>query len=332
MVFRERTRHVAAGHALVDHDIAKGSLAAVFDAIIAGAPVNNQTHLHASQIKKMMDIIADEKRFVPREKIELVSRTVMNKCDAADSVRDGFLSNPQACNFQPEELLCRGSDTANCLTAGQVESLKQAYGDTYTKSGKLVYPGHPRGFELNWRMPAIGSEPPERPLGSFRYFGHQNAPGWTWRNFELDTDLALAVKNADYEALSPDLKAFKARGGKLIIYHGLNDPGPSPLNTVNYYEDVRKTMGSNQSDWLRVFMMPGMDHCRGGVGPDQANFLGAMERWVESGVAPGRIISSRITASGRVDMTRPLCPYPQFAKWNGKGSTNDAENFVCATR
>lgn len=303
-----------------------------FDAIVAGAPVNNQTHLHASQIKKMMDIIADERRFVPADKIKMVSKAVMDQCDASDSVRDGFLSDPQSCKFEPAALLCKAGDNASCLTAGQVASLKAAYDDTLTKSGALVYPGHPRGFELNWRMPAIGGEPTERPLGSFRYFGHQDSPGWTWKNFELDTDLALAVKNADYEALSPDLRAFKARGGKLLIYHGLNDPGPSPLNTVNYYEAVRKVIGPNPGDWLRVFMMPGMDHCRGGVGPDQANFLGAMERWVESGAAPDRITVSRVTDNGQVDMTRPLCPYPQFAKWKGAGSTNDAENFTCQAK
>jgi feruloyl esterase len=301
-----------------------------FDAIVAGAPVNNQTHLHASQVFKMMEILADQSRFVPQEKIKLVARTVLDKCDAGDSVRDGFLSNPEACQFEPATLLCKGSDSAGCLTAGQVESLNRAYATTYTKSGKLVYPGHPRGFEMNWRMPEPGSEPPERPLGSFRFLGHQD-PKWDWRGFELDTDLALVVKNADYEALNPDLRAFKARGGKLIIYHGLNDPGPSPLNTKLYYEEVLKTVGPKQDDWLRVFMMPGMDHCRGGVGPDQANFLGAMERWVESGVAPDRIRVSRVN-NGQVDMTRPLCPYPQFARWTGVGSTNDAENFVCAAR
>ena len=306
-----------------------------FDAIIAGAPVYNQTHLHASQIVKIMDILKNESHYVPPEKIKFVSQSVLKQCDASDSVKDGFLSDPESCKFEPSALLCKEGNGASCLTSGQVEALNKAYNPVFTKSGQMVYPGHPRGFEMNWRMPtqpASGAPPifAERPLESFKYFGHQD-PNWDWRQFDLDTDLALVLKNADYEPVNPDLSKFKARGGKLIIYHGLNDPGPSPLNTAGFYREVLKTMGSKQDDWFRVFMMPGMDHCRGGVGPDQANFLGAMERWVETKIPPDRITVSRVS-NGQVDMTRPLCPYPMVAKWKGVGSTNDAENFVCQAK
>ena len=99
-------------------------------------------------------------------------------------------------------------------------------------------------------------------------------------------------------------------------------------NTVNYYSSVLAKMGSGQDDWLRLFMEPGMQHCNGGPGPDQFNAFGAMERWRESGIAPDRIVASHVT-NNRVDMTRPLCPYPQVAKWTGTGSTNDGMNFVC---
>ena len=114
----------------------------------------------------------------------------------------------------------------------------------------------------------------------------------------------------------------------MIVYHGWNDPGPSPLNTLGYYQRVQDAMGPDQDDWLRVFMMPGVGHCRGGVGPDQADFLGALENWRETGIAPARLTASR-TRGGSVDMTRPLCPYPEIAKWSGAGDTNDAESFVC---
>jgi len=307
-----------------------------FNAIIAGAPVYNQTHLHASQVNKLIEIVKDESRYVPPRKIELVGKTVMEQCDALDGARDGLISDPQMCRFEASTLLCKdGASGDSCLTSGQVESLNRAYSATYTKSRELVYPGHPRGFELNWRMPQPGkdlaSEPlPARAMSSFRFLGRQD-PNWDWRAFDLDKDLELAVKNADYEALSPDLKEFKARGGKLIIYHGWNDPGPSPLNSIAYYDRVRKTVGEGQENWFRFFLMPGMDHCRGGIGPDQANFLGAMERWLEAGAAPDRITVSRVTG-GQVDMTRPLCPYPQVAKWKGVGSIYDAENFVCAAK
>ena len=206
-----------------------------------------------------------------------------------------------------------------------------AYAPTTTLAGELVYPGQAYGFELGWRMPESGSTPSSLSADIFRYIGHQD-PDWDWRSFDLDGDLALVVENAGYlEANDPDLGEFKARGGKMIFYHGWNDPGPSPLNTIQYYNRVLDALGSNQDDWMRVYMMPGMGHCRGGVGPDQANFLAAMERWVEAGIAPDRITASKVTG-GQVQMSRPLCPYPQVAKWTGVGSTNDAENFVCEAR
>jgi feruloyl esterase len=113
-----------------------------------------------------------------------------------------------------------------------------------------------------------------------------------------------------------------------LFYHGWNDPGPSPINTINYYNQVLATVDGEHEDWLRLFMMPGMGHCRGGVGPDQANFLGALEAWVENGTTPERITASRIR-EGRVDMTRPLCAYPEVASWDGKGDSNDAASYSC---
>ena len=125
--------------------------------------------------------------------------------------------------------------------------------------------------------------------------------------------------------------AFKARGGKLLLYHGWNDGLISPGNTVNYFTDVNKTMGKGQDDFVRLFMAPGVGHCQGGAGPDQVNWMGALERWRESGKAPDRIEAARV-AGNRIEMTRPLCPYPQIAKYTGTGSTNDAQNFLCSAR
>jgi feruloyl esterase len=171
--------------------------------------------------------------------------------------------------------------------------------------------------------------------------------------FELETDLALALKNGGFiEATNPDLAKFKARGGKLLLYHGWADPGPAPENTVNYLEAVNRRLGGPQDDWMRLFLMPGVGHCGGGVGPDQADFLGALERWREQGVAPGHIIATRTAArtgqppspegfgvprppspegSGgpMSPMSRPLCPYPQVARYTGSGSTDEAKNFRC---
>jgi len=240
------------------------------------------------------------------------------------------VSNPEMCRFEPASLACSGAGTDMCLTPGQVESLNRAYAPTFTTDGELVYPGHAYGFELGWRMPEVGSTPPTLPTDSFRYLGHQDA-NWEWQTFDMERDLALVTENASYlESTDPDLSAYKANGGKLIMYHGWNDPGPTPLNTIQYYNQVVDALGPNQDDWMRVFMMPGMGHCRGGVGPDQADFMGALERWVESDLAPDRITASKVTG-GQIQMTRPLCAYPNVAQWTGVGSTNDAENFVCGT-
>ena len=162
----------------------------------------------------------------------------------------------------------------------------------------------------------------------FRYVAHKN-PNWDWRTFDADRDTALADEKGGYmNAMQPDLSAFKARGGKLLMYHGWNDTAISPGNAIDYYTSVQKRMGGKQDDFIRLFMVPGMNHCSGGVGPNQVNWMAALERWRESGVAPDRIDATRV-GNNRVEVSRPLCPYPQVAAYSGKGTTNDAGNFAC---
>jgi feruloyl esterase len=299
-----------------------------FDGIIAGAPVYNQIHLNESQVSLQVGLLREVSRVVPPNKVALFARAVTNACDALDGVKDGIVNDPSMCTFDPATLLCKGGDAADCLTSAQVSSAKTAYSAVKTKTGELVYPGHAPGFEAGWRMPTPGA--PLNPLFADmpRYIGRQDAQ-WDAMSFDLDTDLALALKNAGFiEANDPNLAKFKARGGKLLLYHGWADPGPAPANTIHYYSEVIRTLGSRQDDWLRLFLLPGVGHCGGGPGPDQADFLGALERWRESGAAPDQIRASHVT-NNRVDMTRPLCPYPQVALYKGAGSTNDAANFVC---
>ena len=305
-----------------------------FDAIIAGAPVNNVVHLNIQSVARQVDMLREPAGILPREKVTLLANAVMTACDAKDGVKDGIISDPQVCNFDPKVLLCKAGDEAGCLTAPQVETAKRAWEPVRLKSGAIVYPGSAPGFELGYRMPTPGQ--PINPLftDSPRYLGHQDA-NWDPMTFELDTDLALAMKNAGFiESTDSDLAKFKARGGKLLLYHGWADPGPSPQNTINYLTAVREKLGGNQEDWMRLYMMPGMGHCAGGVGPDRADFIAAMEDWREKGQAPAHITATRAAnqQQGRTEMTRPLCPYPQQAKYTGNGSTDDAKNFVCAAR
>jgi Tannase and feruloyl esterase len=307
-----------------------------FDGIVAGAPANNQTQLCAWRIAVEAKILQEPTRIVPQTKLALVNGAVLAACDALDGVTDGLLTDPHQCYFDPAALMCRGGDAGDCLTAPQVEALRMGYARAKKKTGELIYPGLVPGGETGWAMlTAANPEPGVIDVGMFRYVAHED-PAWDWRTFDLDRDSALIDKKAGFiDATNPDLSAFRARGGKLIIYHGWNDGGSggaiSPQNSVNYYSSVLARMGSQQQDWLRLFMVPGMAHCGGGPGPNQVNWMAALERWRESGIAPDQLIASRVS-DNRVNMTRPICPYPQVAQYNGVGSTNDAANFACKAR
>ncbi len=301
-----------------------------FDAIIAGAPVYNVIHLNVSQVALQVGMLRNPASLVPADKRTLLANAVVGACDQRDGVKDGIVSEPRACTFDPAVLACKAGDGPDCLTAAQVANAKGIYGPVTMQNGAVVYPGRSPGFESGWRIPVQGA-----PLNSLfadtpRFIGRQD-PGWDPMTFELEADLARALKNGGFvEASDPNLARFRARGGKLLLYHGWVDPGPAPENTINYYEAVNKTLGASQDDWMRLFLMPGVGHCGGGVGPDQADFLGALERWREQGVAPGEILATRPAGrGGQPALARPLCPYPQVSRYNGSGGTDDAKNFSC---
>jgi feruloyl esterase len=299
-----------------------------FDAIIAGAPVYNMVHLNVSQVSLQVDMLRDPSRLVSPAQVKAFAETVVAACDPRDSVKDGIVSEPRACKVDPAVLACKNGQAAGCLTPPQVENARSAWAPAML-NGKVVYPGRSPGFEGEWRIPTPGA--PLNPLFTdmVRYVGRQD-PNWDPMSFDLQTDLARALKNAGFiEATDPDLAKFKARGGKLLLYHGWADPGPAPENTINYAEAVASTLGGAQDDWMRLFLMPGVGHCGGGVGPDQADFLGALERWREAGEAPGRIVATRPGRGAQTPMSRPLCPHPQVARYTGKGGTDDEKSFAC---
>jgi feruloyl esterase len=299
-----------------------------FDAIVAGAPANYQTHLHTWDLGVSVPVLKDPAAAVPAAKATVLNNAVIAACDAKDGVKDGLLNEPRACKFDPATLLCKAGDQENCLTAPQLESVKRMYAPAKTKAGELVFPGKEPGSETTWNVIAGGQAPPGVSLGSFQV-AYDNL-NWDWRGFDLDRDLKVVDEKVGtiINAVNPDLSAFKARGGKLILYHGWNDTAISPGNTINYYTSVLSKMGQKQDNWIRLFMIPGMGHCQGGPGPSQVNYMGALERWRESGIAPDLMPAYHVT-NNRVDMARPLCPFPQIAQYKGVGSTNDAANFVC---
>ena len=301
-----------------------------FDGVADGAPANPHLHLHAAGVARAMELMHDPQGALSEAKIATLHNAVMASCDALDGVKDGLITDPTKCHFDPSVLLCKGADSDSCLTAPQVEFVKIIYADQKTKSGETVWTGYEPGGELQYA--ALRSVPtqPGGGLDSIRILGYQDA-NWDWRTFDLDRDVALADEKAGFiDAHTSDLSAFKAHGGKLLLYHGWADQAIPPGNTVNFYNSVLQKMGPKQDSWMRLYMVPGMQHCAGGAGPDQFNKMAVVERWRESGVAPGQIVASHVTG-GAVDRTRPLCPYPQVAKYKGAGSINDAASFVCKT-
>lgn len=300
-----------------------------FDAILAGAPANNHSRMNASRLAVSVPAVRDPAAAVPAAKLALVTRAVLDACDARDGVKDGFLNDPRSCTFDVARLQCKTGDAESCLTAPQLETVKRAYAPVKLANGELVFPGKEPGSETAWSM--VNGTADALSMSALQ-LAHADTT-WDPRTFDLARDLRLVLEKVGYavNATDPDLRAFKARGGKLLLYHGWNDGLISAGNTVNYYDAVLTTMGRGQDDWLRLFMVPGMGHCQGGPGPDQVNWMASLERWRESGKAPDSIQAARVAGS-RIEMTRPLCPYPQIAKYAGVGSTNDAQNFACVAK
>jgi feruloyl esterase len=233
-------------------------------------------------VLRQVETIRTPARRLSPGKISLLANAVVAACDGRDGATDGLVSDPERCAFDPGVLACKGGDGPDCLTAPQIETVNRAYSTVRTNDGKPVYPGSAVGFEAGLRMP---DAPLELHYSPFRYIGRQDA-NWDPMSFDLETDLALTLKHGGViEANDPNLAAFKARGGKLLLYHGWADPGPAPANTIAYLNAVGQTLGGSQESWLRLFLMPGVGHCGGGRGPDRADFIGALDRWRESGVA-----------------------------------------------
>jgi feruloyl esterase len=301
-----------------------------FDGAIVGAPVNPMTRLHAGSLYNSIFAARDKANYIPPEKHSMIHKAVIAACDALDGVKDGLIENPVACRWKPETLLCRGGDGPECLTKPQTAMLNTIYGGAKNpRTGEQVYPGWERGAELGIRVTA-GLEPEGPAVGTFRYAVFQD-PNWDWRTLDFDKDIELADRRgaAQIDAIATDLSPFFTHGGKLLMFHGWADPNVAPRNTINYYNKVVQTMGAARAgESMRLFMAPGMGHCGGGEGPNTFDRIAVMDRWLASGQAPAQMIASHVT-NGLVDRTRPLCAYPQVARYKGSGNINDAANFSC---
>ncbi|HUB50524.1 MAG TPA: tannase/feruloyl esterase family alpha/beta hydrolase [Terracidiphilus sp.] len=327
-----------------------------YDGILAGAPANYWTLLVTVGVTDTQALTATPASYIPQSKLPAIAHAVLAQCDQLDGVKDGILNDPRQCKFDPATIECKsGENTDQCLTSAQVATLKTIYAGVRDAQGHTLFPGYLPGAEEGrngWGPWILGPAPAHSLMASFGSGYYSNMvyekADWDYRSFSLESGLALAQKKTAnaLDAVDPNLTPFNAHGGKLIIYHGWNDPAIPALNSVNYYRSVSSSIGEAKTEsFVRLYMAPGMQHCAGGPGPDsfgqssdwnpdpKYNMRTALELWVEKGIAPAEIIATKTeeNPNGKPLMTRPLCPFPQIARYKGTGDTNAAENFVCAT-
>jgi feruloyl esterase len=307
-----------------------------FNGIIAGAASWNQMRAHGARVALNLIVNKDAESVIPPAKYPVIHEGVLNACDALDGLKDGVIENPQICKFNYATLACKAGDGPNCLTRGQIESavaMTSPLKDPQT--GRVLFDGHLMpGSELGWATLG-GPEPLGVAATGLRNVVFQDR-AWDYRKMNISTDIDRADKSDNGAMFSgdPNLKPFFDHGGKLLMYHGWNDQQVNPLNSVIYYESVLKAAGKNVSNSIELFMVPGMNHCAGGPGTDTFDKVKVIEEWVEQGKKPAQILASHST-NGQVDKTRPLCPYPQVAKYvaknrgSGNSDINDASNFSC---
>lgn len=318
-----------------------------FDGIVANAPWLDQTGF---TIGAMWNQKALSEAPVTAEKMVLVAKSVMVACDEIDGLKDGLIDDPRKCDFDPaRDVAACGEDLdgPDCLTPSQAAAIAKVYGGPVS-NGKPFFPGFMPGSEAvmpnlfgggsgsGWMNVIVSSQPGAKPADfvlaedNMRYLVHSpSAPDYDHMTFDYDDDIHMLDdwgKLAD--AKDPDLSDFRKRGGKLLMTYGWADSILQPMMGVNYYERAVAENGPGTGDFFRLFMIPGMTHCGGGNGPDRHDPMTAIINWVEKGKAPDRILASQVE-DGKVVRTRPLCHYPNVARYSGQGSVDDAANFRC---
>ena len=326
-----------------------------FRGIVAGAPANSWTHLMFRSEWNQRAMSDTPASYIPAAKLAVLQKAALAQCDTLDGVKDGLIQDPRACRLDPAVVQCEDTDTPAYLTAAQVEAARKIYSPVINSlTGDHISPGYAPGAEAvpeNWPAWITGPKAGAVAFGSL--FGNSvfsgmvfENPKWDFQTLNFGSDVKVTDDKvaAALNSTDPNLRPFKARGGKLIQYHGWGDAAIPPEDSIDYFESVQSATGPT-NDFYRLFMVPGMSHCGGGIGanvfgnqlavsnPDSAhNVVMALDQWVVHDVAPDQII-----ATGFVDgnpakdvvMTRPLCPYPQEAQYKGAGNTNSAANFTC---
>jgi hypothetical protein len=312
-----------------------------FDGIIAGAPMLDYTGTMLARAYRLQTLASMP---IPQTKLKLLAETVYNRCDAKDGVKDGLISDPLRCDFHASKDLPRcaeGSDNASCFQAKEIAAIDVMYADVASQ-GKRLVPGWPVGAEVmlngqsGWAgqvVDAANGKP-----GAWRSYADGfleyvafpvNDPPTTLAAFNIDRDPQRAAEASSIlDATDPDLSAFRQHNGKLLMYFGWADPQLNPRMGLEYYQKVTEQMGPTTDEFARLFMVPGMFHCGGGIGTSTFDAMTPLIQWVESNKAPAELAASRVV-DGKVVRTRPVCAYPEIARYKGTGSVDEAANFSC---
>jgi len=321
-----------------------------YDGIVAGAPAWHWANQMINATWNSRAALKDAGA-ITAQSTQILNTAILAACDRLDGVEDGVISDPRRCHFDPATLLCKAGEAAgSCLSQSQIDAANRIYQGVHKSDGTALFQGFARGSELKWPNMWASKTPGGSSWDFWRYSVFQD-PQFQNINFDFDrdSDRALATVRAgmsvsDIYNVKPDLSAFRARGGKLIIYHGWADEQVTPFASLDFYSHIKARQGlAGTDDVLRLFMMPGLAHCTGGLGAGniggaspalshdpEHDVVAALDAWVTKHQAPRILIAARLDADKKTDRTRPLCPFPQEARYKGTGDTNDAANFTCA--
>ena len=308
-----------------------------YDAISAMAPANPMTDLMTQSMWANWVTKRRDGAKLDMAALSLVHGAVLQHCDADDGLQDGIVGSPQRCGFEPASLVCAAGNSQRCLSAAQAEAVQAIYDGVRGSDGRTLLPGWPRGAEMQLAALVLAPTPFPVAQSYFQQLVHGGDDGWNWltMDFSSESAQARAFASAVLDVPAAGLQAFFARGGKLLLSHGWNDGLIPATNTLAFHATLQGSLDKETQDrQLRLFMAPGMEHCSGGEGPNSFDTLGTLDAWVSSGSAPERLIATRLNspqpnAPRLPPLTRPLCPYPQVAEHDGRGSIDSAESFRC---
>lgn len=300
-----------------------------YNGIVAGAPAANylETVTQLVQYSQVRSVPSGSPPLLAKKR--LVHDAIMTKCDELDGVKDGLLENPLQCRFDPGALRCNGADGPGCLTDAEVGAFRTIYGGLRSKTGEVIFSGPALGAEDAPDWDAWIDSPQNTLIGEefYRWMVYDD-PTFKIASYDFHRDYPAArARLGPSLNASTDLSAFARRGGKLIIYQGWADPAVTAGSTIQYVDEVQRKIGPQAAGHVRLFMAPGMGHCAGGPGPDSFDMQSALERWVEQGEAPERVVAEK--RGGPDPFSRPLCAWPKTARYSGSGSIRDAANFSC---